>query len=565
MAREVERIKEKLDLVEFLRGYLDLQSAGKNLKATCPFHSEKTPSFIVSPDRQMWRCFGACGEGGDIFTFLMKHENLEFHEALKVLAERAGVPLAHLNPRQQKEFGVLYDINSTAQEFFIEQLKTHEGAKAYLKNRGVTGETARTFAIGFSPGGEALTLYLLGEGHDIGDIVRAGLAKKNDAGLYRDKFYQRVMFPIRSTMGKTVAFSGRILPSAQERMSMDVPKYVNSPETPIFNKSKILYGLDTAKNAIAEEKSVFLVEGQMDVVMACQSGVRNAVAVSGTALTPYHLEKLRRLADTVVVSFDNDEAGRKALERALALFGNFDFHVKVADLGKYGDPADAGRADPQFLGTAIAGAKPAFLHLFESSFALCNRSDIPARKRLIAHLLGLVKSLKSSVEQHEWIGELSRVSGVSENVLLAEFEGVKPFRASAHSEAEGRVADLRAQPEELLRTDRIMRRLCVMAFAEDDLLDQLKGQREFVPSRYHTVLDEQDSSVSEFRMQASHEFGSVDPGLVREEFNDLLRNLKSEVLKERQGALLTQIRESGGEAVMQEFYNVSRELESLKK
>src|SRR3989344_7524185 len=174
MAGETDIIKEKLNIVDFLKDYIDLKPAGKNLKALCPFHGEKTPSFIVSPERRSWRCFGACGGGGDIFSFLMKRENIEFHEALKILAERAGVPLAQFSPREQKEFGVLYDINEEAKNFYKNALKKNSEVLTYLKERGLKDETIEEFELGFSPGGEALFLHLLEKGNDIGDIVRAG-------------------------------------------------------------------------------------------------------------------------------------------------------------------------------------------------------------------------------------------------------------------------------------------------------------------------------------------------------------------------------------------------------
>ena len=290
MARETDLIKERLDLVDFLRSYLKLLPAGKNLKALCPFHQEKTPSFIVSPERKIWHCFG-CGEGGDLITFAMKYENLEFPEALRFLAEKAGVTLRSINPAEQKQFGILYDIHEAAKSFFKQELLKNQKALEYLKERGLKNETVEEFELGFASGGESLTLHLINLGYDVGDIVRSGLAHKNVKGLHRDRFGGRIIFPIVNHVGKVVAFTGRLFEPAP---SSEIPKYLNSPETPIFNKSKILYGFNKSKNEIAKSHTAFLVEGQMDFLLAWQSGVQNAVAVSGTGLTPHHLERLRR-------------------------------------------------------------------------------------------------------------------------------------------------------------------------------------------------------------------------------------------------------------------------------
>jgi DNA primase len=277
MASVIEEIKEKLDLVSFLRGYLEIKPAGKNFKANCPFHQEKTPSFMISPERRMWHCFG-CGEGGDIFRFLMKYENLEFYEALKVLAEKAGIELKRVSPAEQRQFGVLYDINEAAAEFFRENLNRSAPARDYLKNRGIKDETAEKFNLGFaSPGFEDLTVFLINRGFEMGDLSRSGMTIRNERGKYFDRFRGRLMFPLLNSFGKTVGFSGRILPQFDNG---ETAKYLNSPETPIFSKSRIIYGLSRAKEAIREKGFVLLVEGQMDVVLAHQDGVENAVATS---------------------------------------------------------------------------------------------------------------------------------------------------------------------------------------------------------------------------------------------------------------------------------------------
>ncbi len=576
MAKETEVIKQKLELVEFLRGYLTLLPAGKNFKALCPFHGEKTPSFIVSPDRQMWHCFG-CGVGGDIFKFIMLYEHLEFPEALKFLAERAGIQIQSLNPAQQREFGVLYDITDAAKRIYKEALSKNHEAQEYLKSRGLHLDTVEEFELGYAEGGESLTLGLLKEGYDIETIVRAGLAQKNTRGLYRDKFQERIMFPIANQVGKTVAFTGRILPSALERMraqgmTMDLPKYLNSPDSLIFNKSKVLYGFDKSKQAIHEAKSVLLVEGQMDLLMAWQSGVKNAVAVSGTALTPNHLERLRRFADTVIVSFDNDEAGLKALERALDYFHSFDFHVKVIGLGSHKDPADACLADPEFLKKAIEWAKPAMQYVLDVYFmpTVYKKHDIPAQKRVLRHLLQKVQSLRSAVEQNIWIQEIAKRSGIREHALLEELSSLDVPRTVDGEETD---FDSSSRPKEQTQGDLVARRLLALALTREGFLDILKTNSAFLPPAYQEMLAHPDSEAIGFlELEASYEFAGLDEAKLGKEFRDLLGRLESGVLRERKMILQERLKQAQSAhddtkvaELLREFSELAKKIDILSK
>ncbi|OGG39696.1 DNA primase [Candidatus Jorgensenbacteria bacterium RIFCSPLOWO2_01_FULL_45_25b] len=573
MAGEVDIIKEKIDIVDFLRSYIDLHPAGKNFKAICPFHSEKTASFVVSPERRMWHCFGSCGEGGDIFKFLMKHENLEFYEALKVLAERAGVPLRALDPQKQKEFGVLYDMHETAKDFYRKQLSSQTEALSYLRGRGLTDETMEEFGLGFSPGGEALTLFLLQSGYDMSNIVRGGLAQKNAQGLHRDKFYRRIMFPIYNSMGKVVAFTGRILPEngSPSTSSGDIPKYLNSPETPIFNKSHILYGFHVSKNHIAKSRTAFLVEGQMDVLMSWQSGIQNVVAVSGTGLTTHHLERLRRLADTLVLSFDNDTAGLKAMERSLDLFADFDFYARVASLGEHKDPADAAKADKGFLERAVLEARPAFSILFESYFKGISFSDVALKKRLVRRSLEKIRALKSSTERDIWTKELSGVSGISESGLLAEFASMSlPASPVSHAPDSVFTPTLLSRPR---RIELIAKRLVSLALLRAPFFERLMEHREWLPKEYCSILEEpQGVPATELSMLGSYEFGGAKEEELLKEFDDLLSYIQLEFLKQRRNELRLKIREcerkgtnEESQTFLAEFHSLSREMDKLKR
>jgi DNA primase len=423
-----ELIKSKLDIVDFLRGYLNVQAAGKNFKAACPFHKEKTPSFMISPDRQSWHCFG-CGLGGDIFGFVMRYENLEFGEALRVLAEKAGVELRRLDPAEHKFTGLLYELNSKACEFFGASLKTFSGGKQYLMERGLKPETIEEFELGWAPNeSEALSVHLLRGGYAPEDIVRAGLAIKTERGMVVDRFRGRIMFPIHNHFGRVVGFTGRVLPQFE---SSEVGKYVNSPETPIFLKSRLLYGFWKSKNFIRDAGSAFLVEGQMDFLMSWQAGVKNAVASSGTALTPDHLQVLRRLAEVLVLSFDSDAAGSAAAERAIDLAENMDFSVKVVAFEKFKDPAEAAQAGEEVLRDAIKNAAPAPQFYFDkylpkTGFDKGNREAI----KYLRVVIGKIKQISSAVERDFWFKALAKRTGIEDRVLLEEAEKVEMGKAN---------------------------------------------------------------------------------------------------------------------------------------
>lgn len=418
-----ELIKEKLDIVEFLRSYLNLQPAGRNFKALCPFHKEKTPSFMVSPERQTWHCFG-CNNGGDIFSFVTKYENIEFGEALRTLAEKAGVELKRLNPAEYKFSGLLYELQDKAKEFFKKQLKTASVAQKYLKDRGLRDETIEEFEIGWAPTDpDSLNLHLLNLGYDPDDVIRAGLSIKTEHGMKLDRFRGRIMFPIHNHLGKIVGFTGRILPSLDKG---DMGKYVNSPETAIFNKSKLLYGFWASKNFIRETGAAFLVEGQMDFLMSWQAGVKNVIASSGTALTQDHLRAIRRLTDNLVVSFDNDSAGMEAGERAIDLAEAADFAVKVVTFKDFKDPAEMAEKDPNGLVEAVKNARPAPEFYFEKY--LGKGKIIPGDRKFLNNLrmvLGKIQSIASPVERNFWIKELSKRTAVEEKVLAEEAVNIK--------------------------------------------------------------------------------------------------------------------------------------------
>jgi DNA primase len=570
-----ELIKEKLDIVEFLRGYFNIQPAGKNFKALCPFHKEKTASFMISPDRQSWHCFG-CGLGGDIFGFLMRYENLEFVEALRVLAEKAGVELRRLDPAEHKYTGLLYELNNAAKDFFKKSLQAYEPAKKYLESRKLKPETIEEFEIGWAPNSpEDLCMNFLNSGYAPDDILRAGLALKTERGLLLDRFRGRIMFPIHNHFGKVVGFTGRVLPTPQtnaertqnyaednfQRLSAlsqresAIAKYMNSPETPIFAKSRLLYGFWKSKNFIREAASVFMVEGQMDFLMSWQAGIKNVVATSGTALTADHLKSLRRLTEELVLSFDSDEAGSAAAERAIDLAELNDFSVKVASFGEFKDPAEVVEADEENLKNSIktAVAAPAFYFEkylpaqaglpFAASPAYGRREGLKNLRLVLAKL----KNIASPVERSFWLRELSKRTGLDGNILIEEIERINLAKTSAKSFSENTENSENNEPKKYSRREIISEELLRAVVAKNDfsLLDDSVQYLSAVHSNVFQILklgkkSSEDPNVDELVNFIILGAVQMDDG----EISQLKKELSKEYFKEKRLDLALKIKQA---------------------
>ncbi|MFA5010078.1 MAG: DNA primase [Patescibacteria group bacterium] len=422
---DLEEIKGKIDLVDFIGRYLPLKKAGTNYKGLCPFHMEKSPSFMVSPDKQIWHCFG-CGRGGDVFKFVMEKEGMGFSEALSMLAEQTGIQLSKVPQSGIDTRKTLMNINETAARFYEKVLlETDEGraAKEYMVGRGMLPATLAGFRIGFAPkSGRALAEFLIRKGAKEADIEKAGLGVRKGNFLY-DKFVGRVMFPLWDSLGRVVAFTGRVLdPNG-------IPKYLNSPETPLFHKSEMLYGLHLAKQTIQQEGRVVMVEGQMDTISSYQAGVKNVVGISGTALTEQQLQMLNRYGKEIILSLDADAAGGEATRRALELANNFDMTVKVVLLGNHKDPDSMIKENPENWEKAVDAAVPVMDFYFDVAARKYDVTKLEDKKQLTRELLAVITKVNDPVERDHYIKRLARTVDVEPAVLYdALKKSLKPNR-----------------------------------------------------------------------------------------------------------------------------------------
>ncbi len=549
----VQEIKDKLDIVEVIRGYITLHPAGKNFKAVCPFHKEKTPSFIVSPDRQTWHCFGLCSEGGDVISFVMKYENVEFYEALKALAEKAGIELKQFNPAQEKEFGVLYDILAVAAKFYEDQLTQSEEAKFYLKQRGIHDDTREEFRIGFAPNQkDAVAVHLVNAGYAAADVERAGLVFKTDRGTYMDRFRGRIMFPLQNTFGKTVSFSGRILPQFDTE---NTGKYINGPESAIFSKSRLLYALDKAKHEIKNVGNAVLVEGQMDLVTLFQEGVRNVVATSGTALTQSHLQTLRKITVNLVLAFDTDEAGLLAAERTLDMAHMFDFTAKLFFVPDGKDASEFIAKNPGKIQAAIQHTQQSPFQFYYDRFFLGQfKDDI---KRASRAFLQKVLMLASPIDQNTWLQQLAAKTRIPERVLHDEIDIIKKNRGAMTTE-KTRVMGTPVAPE--ARLDKIAKRIAFLCIAYPALRSEAEPFAVYFPK---DTFDKKSQDLLD--MQSSMEVGEQDEEASLHEIHFLLKELKSEYLKAKSEGVVSHIRKAEEEGKPEEADRLLKEFDELTK
>jgi len=426
----IQEIKERLDVVDIVREYVPLQQAGTNWRARCPFHNEKTPSFMVSKEKQIWHCFG-CSKGGDVLEFVKEIEGIEFPEALRILAQKAGVVLKRQDPKLISVRTKLLDLMNEATLFFINSLNSGAGeqARRYLKQRALSDETLKEWQVGWAiDEWESLSNYLRSKGFSDGQILNSGMAAKNQSGAgFYDRFRARIMFPIKDTNGGVVGFTGRVLVETEKSGG----KYVNTPQTMLYDKSRVIFGLDKAKQEIRKNDLAVVVEGQMDVIASHQAGVSNVVASSGTALTEKQLDVLNRYTKNLAYSFDSDAAGEKATDRGIEMAMQKGMNVKIIRLAGVKDPDECIKNQgPEGWQKCIKEAVPIMKYYFDLVFKRIDISDIEGRREVGRQLLGKIVKVGDKIEQDYWTRELGEKLGVDEKILRESVRKIEVRRTT---------------------------------------------------------------------------------------------------------------------------------------
>jgi DNA primase len=420
MATPVEQVKDRLNILDVVGGYVKLAKSGKHWKGKSPFTSEKTPSFFVSPERNMYYCFSS-GKGGDIFTFIQEMEGVDFKGALKILADRAGVELTPERAEDRTERETLYQILEDATRYYEAELVKHPEHIAYLTERGVTKETVAKWRIGYAPKEwRALIEHLVKLGHQPALLMKAGLAKGSERSAEPyDVFRDRVMFPICDPSGRVVGFSGR-----DRSGDAAAPKYVNSPETPLYEKSRILFGYDKAKSGIRTLDFTLVVEGQFDLVLSHQAGYTNTVAISGTAMTDAHVELVGRLSKRAVLALDSDKAGIASAKRSATLMLARDMDVKVARVEGGKDPADLVREDPRLLKAAIGNATHIIPFLIETIRRETD-DERTMKLRVREEVVPFITMMPNRIDAEHWESEIAKAIGTTSDAIHFEVERVR--------------------------------------------------------------------------------------------------------------------------------------------
>lgn len=436
-----DEIKARLSIVDLVSEYVELKKAGRNFKGLCPFHSEKSPSFIVSPDKEICHCFG-CHKGGDIFTFYQELEGVDFVQALKDLGSKVGIQVQEVNKevisKNKSQKDNLFEMHKIAVEHYVENLKNSEEGKKvldYLVKRGVSNEMIEKYRLGFALDSyDSLYKIFLAKGFSKAEIVESGLATSKDMEFSQifDRFRLRLMFPIFSKDGKVIGFGGRALKSSEPA------KYLNSPETPIYHKSDVLYGFNFAKEEIRKKDQVILVEGYFDQIAMTQAGIKNVVSVSGTALTPRHLHLLGKFCNNILFCLDSDSAGIEALYRSSELALEEGFNLKVLNLGEYKDPGEMLQKDPDGLISVVDKGIDLFDRIIELeylSFPAEKRSDLNFLSLFLEKIIPLVKKISSPILQDVVARRIAGVLNVKVDIIYDEIKKLKKINLKKPSES----------------------------------------------------------------------------------------------------------------------------------
>lgn len=539
----VPTIKERLNIVDVLSSYITVEGSGKNFKAKCPFHNEKTPSFYISPERNSYYCFG-CGAKGDIFSFVEHFEGTDFKGALKMLALRAGVELSDFKnskeDRDEKER--LYDCMEEATKYFQAEFLKNSEARMYLLNRGVSDESIENFRIGYAPNvWRSVSDYLFKKGFTKTEVENVGLIKNKEDSFY-DRFRGRIMFPIADSSGRVIAFSGRIF----GRPDDEEAKYLNSPDTTLFNKSNVLFGIDRAKTAIRTRGYSIIVEGQLDLVMSHQAGFTNTVATSGTALADAtetndskinNLGLLRRLTPNIIFAFDGDNAGIRACGRGAMIALGFDMQVKVAILPEGEDPADIIKKDVDVWKNIVKNSVNIITFYVRR---ICSEtSDLRIRGRKIREVVfPYLAMVKSSIELDAYMQEISSSTGLGQQAIFSDFQDFLKVNKTFSDVKEDKIKEVKDVVDS--RKDVLLKRLFgILNWQKDNIeiskqIDVFRDKIDevFGESYWGELENIHTPYIESLSFEAEMWYGGKIDTLPRDVV-ELLLNTEEELLKER--------------------------------
>jgi DNA primase len=576
---DTQEIKDKLDIVDFISEYIQLKPAGVNHKGCCPFHREKTPSFMVNRERQSWHCFG-CSKGGDIFSFLQEIEGIDFVEALKFLADKAGVQLEYrasdVNTSQRNR---VKDVNTQAASFFhnfLLKMSASRPALNYINERGLNRDTIEKWQIGFIPDQwDLLTKYLLQKGFSVDDLVASGLTIKRDGahstgsgqagtnsqrGFY-DRFRGRIMFPICDVHGSVVGFTGRVLVENEKSGG----KYVNTPQTIVYDKSRVVFGLDKSKQEIKTKDLIVMVEGQMDVIACHQAGMKNVVASSGTALTDNQVKLLKRYSKNMNMAFDSDDAGQAAAERGIDVAIKEGIAVKVIIIpeGKGKDPDECLKMNKEVWFESVENAKDIMKWRLNKAFLGKDLSN-PRHKQLIAdEVLSKIILIPYAVERDHWLRELGSKLDVDVSVLRENMKQISENtkkRITEDSNAENTpTVDKNIDFQEMSKIDVLLERFLMLIFRFDSLYNHINGLNkaylvglkylpiyECIKNQYNTdnlidieklrdkfASDDFDNPIDLLLMKGELEFTDFSKSDSENEIKQLIEQIKINWIKDR--------------------------------
>ncbi|MBI2464629.1 DNA primase [Candidatus Shapirobacteria bacterium] len=492
MESQVQEIKQKLDIVEIIGKFLPLKKRGRHYLTNCPFHGEKTPSFTISPELQIFKCFG-CGKAGDVFTFIQEYEHVDFKDALEDLAKVAGIVLKkdpHLT-QVEKLHRRLIDLNQEAAKFYHYILTAHPLGKPaldYLLNRHITLDTIKTFRLGYSPSNpELVSNYLQKKGFTKAEMLASGTYGTSRYGnsMY-DRFLGRVIFPQSDFRDRILGFSGRILPSDK---SQNQAKYINSPETDIYHKSQMLYGINLAREEIKRQKSTIIVEGEFDMISPYQEGIKNIVAIKGTAFTTEQLQLLHRYTDTLILALDEDLAGTNASLKSIEVADTMGFDIHVIDLqNKFKDPDEAIMADPQFFKTQLATPVPIWDFIINSALKSHDSSTPKGKQDILRQVLPFLAKISNLVTRSDYLSKLASQLGSSPEAVIAESQKYKNNSSKLIEDQSLKIEDL---PAKIPKMDILEEHLLSLIFSAKKpylLATKITEHFAFITQRYQKVF-----------------------------------------------------------------------------